>query len=355
MTEVVTISEQKAMAIAPKVSSTLSFIACTCAAVYILRNPLRRSKTYHRLVLAMCLTSLPSSIAYFWGTWAIPAGTRYAIGASGNVTTCNIQGATIQLFDSAALFYYAALGIYSFLSVHYDFSTQKLIFFERAIHFAVFLWPIVTSVVGIVKNLYTPGGSWCSTHSSIQWQWIMFGIPLLLAMFISIVSLGLLYWAIKNKMRRGENLTGKQLFLDEHRQKKSWAVLKQASVYLAAFCVSYLLSIVSIAVHTELGMAHLTLQVISNAIIPLHGFIYVLMYIRLLRLGESNFRVSDTSHRSLSLVSGTKNNFEMQSTNNKKESLFSADMSDDDKWEVFGVYVGGSDDEEDEDNYVADI
>eukprot|EP00565_Helicotheca_tamesis_P006991 CAMPEP_0185730326 /NCGR_PEP_ID=MMETSP1171-20130828/9481_1 /TAXON_ID=374046 /ORGANISM="Helicotheca tamensis, Strain CCMP826" /LENGTH=385 /DNA_ID=CAMNT_0028399347 /DNA_START=163 /DNA_END=1320 /DNA_ORIENTATION=+ len=372
MGEIFADTEQKAMAIAPKISATLSFIACTYAMISILKNPAKRQKIYHRLIAAMCLASIPSSIAYFCGTWAIPVGTPSVAGASGNINTCTAQGFTLQLFGSALSLYYAALICYSFLAVFHEFSMEKLGYFKRGIHAGIYAWPLASSSVGVAKQLYNPGASWCAiepfprecgSKDDIQcirgpsnpawWKWILSTIPLFLTIAISTFTIVLLWVTVKNKGRRSKELLGKQIILDGYRHQKSRTVARQASLYLAAFYASYFFPLVTTMVNTQMGTASFfPLEIISNTILPLHGFIFVIVYIRLQSRSEQGSLaitpLENHTHVSLSSMRSGDNNFEKQKINNPKKKTMFDGMSDDEKWGLFGVYVGDSDDDGDE-------
>lgn len=56
---------------------------------------------------------MPLSVAIFWGTWAMPEGTAYAVGAAGTSATCSIQGFVIITCFLAFPFYYASFSVFA--------------------------------------------------------------------------------------------------------------------------------------------------------------------------------------------------------------------------------------------------
>ena len=81
-----TLAQQKAVAIAPKLTAFASILgSSTCIFLLLKRSP--KKKTYHRLVLGMSLCDLSASTAWFFTTWPIPAGTEGVYGAVGDQQT----------------------------------------------------------------------------------------------------------------------------------------------------------------------------------------------------------------------------------------------------------------------------
>eukprot|EP00957_Ditylum_brightwellii_P111311 8488592-Ditylum_brightwellii.AAC.1 len=85
--------QQRASAYAQKPLAALSFLSSCYVIHYILvQKPEKLKRVYHRLVLVMNICVLPYAITDFIGTWAMPVGTPYYIGAAGNEATCSVQG-----------------------------------------------------------------------------------------------------------------------------------------------------------------------------------------------------------------------------------------------------------------------
>lgn len=114
------LTQQRALAYAPKPFAALSFLSSLFVMYYLLiRHPEKRDRMYHRLILSIFVCILPLSFCLFWGTWAMPEGSvPWAIGASGTSTTCSIQGFLITTFILAFPFYYASLSVFASKKIH---------------------------------------------------------------------------------------------------------------------------------------------------------------------------------------------------------------------------------------------
>ncbi|KAL7525033.1 hypothetical protein ACHAXR_000832 [Thalassiosira sp. AJA248-18] len=94
-----TLSQQKALAIAPKFTAATSIVGSTICCFLILRRDKRRGggnrntlQTFHRLVLGMSMTDFSANAAWFFTTWPIPkVGTPGVYGAVGIQQTCSAQ------------------------------------------------------------------------------------------------------------------------------------------------------------------------------------------------------------------------------------------------------------------------
>ena len=87
------LSQQRALAIAPKPFAIISFLSSTYVIYYILvKDRVRVKRLYHRLIIAMNIALLFLSFWSIWGTWAVPEGTPYYVGARGTIATCTAQG-----------------------------------------------------------------------------------------------------------------------------------------------------------------------------------------------------------------------------------------------------------------------
>lgn len=65
-----TLTQQRALAYAPKPLGFLSFLSSSYVIYHLIREqPHKCKRMYHRLVLAMSIANLPSSAAWIWGNW----------------------------------------------------------------------------------------------------------------------------------------------------------------------------------------------------------------------------------------------------------------------------------------------
>ena len=99
-------AQLKALTIVPKVTAMASFLGSMTIVIEILiKRKTRLERIYHRLMLAMSLLDVLSSLAYFMSTWPMPADTENVYGAVGNTASCSAQGFFIQLGLVSACFF----------------------------------------------------------------------------------------------------------------------------------------------------------------------------------------------------------------------------------------------------------
>ena len=98
--EGLTLTQQKALAICPKVGALLSmggtvYIFLKIFASNRLNRPNRPEVVYNRLLLGLTIGDFAYALVAFLSTWPVPKDTIYSDyiwGVAGNQTTCNIQG-----------------------------------------------------------------------------------------------------------------------------------------------------------------------------------------------------------------------------------------------------------------------
>ena len=131
-----TLSQQMAVAIAPKFTASLSALGSLVTCILILRpkkaaqhgrqSSSNKTGTYHRLVLGMSLCCLSSSVAWFFTTWPIPRGTPGVYGAVGNEGTCTAQAFFAQ-FSLSSVMYNMSLSVYFVLVIVKKWSDDRIL------------------------------------------------------------------------------------------------------------------------------------------------------------------------------------------------------------------------------------
>ena len=93
-----TATQRAALALLPKITSSLSIGGAKWILVEFLTNSTKRKHTFHRLLAAWSVYHLVSSVFMFLSTWPIPDddGNVYH-NTLGNKMTCQIQGFFLQL------------------------------------------------------------------------------------------------------------------------------------------------------------------------------------------------------------------------------------------------------------------
>ena len=92
------ITQQVLLAVAPKVSASLSLLGSSWIIIEVLTDKLKNTTVFHRLLFAMSSFDIISSAAFFASTWPIPKFlTENVIWNIGNISSCHIQGFLLQL------------------------------------------------------------------------------------------------------------------------------------------------------------------------------------------------------------------------------------------------------------------
>ncbi len=147
-----------------RASGIISFIASVLLVSHILRSHDRLSTTYHRLVFGLSLSDITSSIMFAMSTTFVPKELNYWIpGASGNLSTCTLQGfgitfgyAVAGLYNSSICFYYLAIIKYNKKD---EYIRKKL---EPWFHALAVGPPLVTSSIALAMQGFNTLATYCS-------------------------------------------------------------------------------------------------------------------------------------------------------------------------------------------------
>jgi len=177
-----TLAQQKAVAIAPKITAFASILGSSTAAFLVWKRDTNKT-TYHRLVLGMSIVDLIASIAWFFTTWrkcrgfaslysiyhywiaailltlpfssihfvfisAIPRGTPGVYGAVGNQQTCSAQAFFAQ-FSLSTVMYNASLAVYYVLVIVKKKSDNQIARIEPWLHANAIAWGLGTGIGGL--------------------------------------------------------------------------------------------------------------------------------------------------------------------------------------------------------------
>jgi hypothetical protein len=163
-----TLSQQVALAVVPVITGFFSLVGASCIVYIILRDPKRNqnlSKTYHRVLLGLTVTDIFGSIRACTSAFVMPTGAWWM--ASGNQGTCEFQGSVAQIAIGAAL-YSACLAIYFWMTIRDVNKTVISRRFEPFMHGISILFPVFSTVYGLIKNLFNPVelgvGCWVSSY-----------------------------------------------------------------------------------------------------------------------------------------------------------------------------------------------
>jgi len=316
-----TTAQQRGMAYAPMPFALISFFSSSYVIYHILfQEPQKRKRLYHRLVLAMNFALLPLSASYVWSTLAVPEGTPSFAGAMGTVNTCTVQGFINIVFALAVPTYYGSLALQAFLGLQNNFKEEKYRWIEIPIHTIAYLIPSAYAIIIAVTENFNPHGSVCS-YSKAPWgcesdpdvpcergediqNLINFvGLSQLFLYFIFPPSAAVsMYCWLKKKQKElsGRNSFGMTLIRENARKETMRSAYLQISLYLFSFWFTYIFGLIS-QVHKILtDELSFNLTVIANCVNALQGFVFMIVYFTLQRMGEAKVEKIQISGKLLS-------------------------------------------------------
>lgn len=154
--------QQKIVGILLKCTSFMSFLGGLYVVGDILTNHHRRRSMYHRIICMEATILTICSIAIFTGSWAMPEETKdIHYMAHGTHQTCVIQGSIIHFCNTSIFQYLTFSGVYSLMSVRYNFDTKRLWKFEPLIHLAICSISVAVVSVSIKNDYINPDLAWC--------------------------------------------------------------------------------------------------------------------------------------------------------------------------------------------------
>jgi hypothetical protein len=305
-----TLSQQKAVAIAPKFTAGLSAICSLVTCVLILRSkngggaaPPRTTKisgTYHRLVLGMSLCNLSSSVAWFFTTWPIPRGTTGVYGAIGTQGTCTAQAFFAQ-FSLSSVMYNASLSVYFVLVIVKGWSDDRISRVEPYIHLHAVAWGLGTACASVGLGLFNQVGwdCWISAYptgcdeswnndsittcergdNGSLYQWAFYYAPLWAVIITVTTLMYTVYHTVRVQERKMERL-GSILNDDRDRLKKSRKIAVQAAYYVGAFYVTWFFPTIFQLVLVTNGDAHFALLFLTAFFVPTEGLLNLIVFVR---------------------------------------------------------------------------
>lgn len=285
-------SEFRALCIIQRVSASLSI----CGSAYIIweilgndPNRKKRSSVYHRIMLVLSLFDIASSIALFFGNWAMPRDTEYSFiyESYGNMFSCRVQGFLILLGWCGVVACNTFLSLNFLMAVKYNYSNielkQKI---ERPLHAVLLLFCLPLSLLPFVWNLFNEGvcfcfiGTYpreCSKYQNIELECVrgdpsayrvisllVLGLPGPIAFVGISVSMILVYRTVKYQEREAKRFARDSTMhrLSVHSRKIFW----RGFWYLISFSVVW---ITAFLVHL-LGNS-IAIQIIAKFLLPLQG------------------------------------------------------------------------------------
>lgn len=293
-----------AIAFAPKPFALISIVSSGYVILEILRHSDRRTRIFHRVVLMMNICNMVIASAFFLGTWAVPSGSFLSYGAMGNKHSCRFQGTLIN-FGYSVNIYYFSLSVIAFLSVKNKFHEEKYKYVEKYIHGIALLFPIVFSVIGLVKDYIHPVGPWCWIGSSpygcgddsfpcdVQvaplYIWISFSwtISSFGGLTIMVFAIFIMSWRMDSVLRRQSHesradptvVDTRKRFMQSFQQQKMKLAAKQLGFYLLSAYLYIMPAIITRTIEWRTGEIVVPLILISICCNSLQGFFNAVVYV----------------------------------------------------------------------------
>ena len=114
----------KALVVAPSITGCISSFASITLIISILQSNLRLSTIYRRLVFALSIFDIISSIPITFSSLPMPAVTLW--GTIGNDVTCDLQAFFVSIGFIGVILYSLSLSIYFLLVVRFDIPEAKI-------------------------------------------------------------------------------------------------------------------------------------------------------------------------------------------------------------------------------------
>jgi hypothetical protein len=148
-----TLPQERALAIMPKVTSPISIISSLFIIheVYCDHRTPRGTTAVQRALVGMSIVDVLASSAWFLSTWAVPEGS-FAF-AAGNRASCNFQGFFLQLAVGAPL-YNSSLALFYILMIKLRWTDTQLARIERWVHGFIMCFSIGTSILLLQLEQY---------------------------------------------------------------------------------------------------------------------------------------------------------------------------------------------------------
>jgi hypothetical protein len=204
------ISQQRALALIPKISAGLSVVCSSIIAAMVLKSKSSQQKTYHRLVLGISFADICSSSSYFMSTWPIPRETGI-LWAIGNTQTCAAQGFFLQAAVASPL-YNVSLSIYFLLAVKQGRGESKQVRrIEPLFHILPLLWGYGTAIAGLCLKIFNSANLWCwiadhpgTNENTSVYRWALFYGPLWLGVLTVTFNLVKLFLYVRRLAKQSE-------------------------------------------------------------------------------------------------------------------------------------------------------
>jgi len=301
-------SQFKQLALWPKVTSMLSLFGSLAICHSVLRNRKKRCRVLFRLLAAMSISDIITSLFKFLSTWPIPRGARFVYDPKGTQATCSAQGFFMQ-FAVATPLYNMFLSLYYLLSIRYRWRESDLKKLEWVAHLISIGFAVVTSFVLLILKQYNSSLLWCGIASkpinckgsyrnngindcergNNAWifRFAFYYVPIWVALIGATFAMFMTHQGVN--MREKASLKWATTLVDGNRRtltrnirrlRHSQSVKAQAIWYLMAFFISFLPGSLAQWFRASNGKLFYGGFLFVAIVSPMQGFFNYLVYIR---------------------------------------------------------------------------
>jgi hypothetical protein len=219
-----TLTQQKVLALVPKVTAVPSILGSLYIIQHALRSLALRSpsdkRVYHRLLVAMSTMDFIYSVKSFCSTWPIPASTGIYL-ASGTTQTCTAAGFWGHGAALSSALYNGTLMLYYVWTIVYGWRQERVKRHEYWLHLVPMSLGWSTAIASLPLTLFNPigwtcwigpwplacsGGDDCVRGANATiYRWAFFHAELWLCFVFVAVAVWSIYW----KIRRQESVRKK--------------------------------------------------------------------------------------------------------------------------------------------------
>ena len=303
-----TVTQQKVLAVLPKVTSIPSLLGSAYIIQHVLRK--RNGRIYHRILLVMSAMDFIYAAKCFMSTWVIPSELTIWQ-ARGNTQTCDAWGFMGHGASLSSALYNASLAIYFCLTVAFGWrerALQQRCKFETLAHAIPLVVGWSTAIASLLLELNNPIGwtCWIGTYppgcglpapwsppcqrASVKqvdiYRWALFHAELWFAFVLCAIAMIIMVM----KVRQRENAMARYVFggdgsdstrrSSERRVILSQKVTTQASLYIFFFFVTWIFPMVQFVVGNQTGYLLFPFLVLTTLVNPLQGFYDAIIYAR---------------------------------------------------------------------------
>ena len=279
----------------------------------------------YRILFALCLSDIISSLWLVFWSLPIPKGTPGVWGAMGNKASCNAQGFFFQ-FAISGSFYNAALALYYYKSLCSSMKDEQIAKrYEKWIHIVSIVFSLATATAAWQQDLFSFSGVGCfyapeplrchrrdgidciRGDNAYTYLWLYSGIPdILLCIYIT-YAMWMIYMKVKEVSRKADkwsigmvgastvtnpsqtlegassqrgSIAGNDNQASSRYAERTKEAASQAFLYVNAYVATRTWAFLVVLIEQSGGTSPFFLVLLENLIRPLQGFVNVFIFLR---------------------------------------------------------------------------